>query len=352
MAMTIGKRIVLGFSAVVLLTAGLGTFAYTRMVAVDHDAKAITGDAMPGTIAINKVDALTRTNMALTLQRIVYTDPQECQRIDAEIAANVRAVDETLKTYEGTITRDEDRKLFGDLKAGLPALRAAQAHVLGLAAQDKDAEATETYKKELAPAYATFTAALKPTVDFNINSANEFGQEISAAIASGKTWMIIGVVSAMILGAGIAMVIIRGINKVLSRVARTLGEGSEQVASASRQVSGASQSLARGATEQAASLEETSSSLEEMSSMTKRNAETATQAATLTEEAKRVADRGNVAMDSMTAAINDIQKSATETARPSKPPVPARPARDSRSSPRKFETSPCVLPMQLKTPPG
>ncbi len=49
--------------------------------------------------------------------------------------------------------------------------------------------------------------------------------------------------------------------------------------------------------------------------MTKKNADTAHQASVLSTEAKAVSDKGNSAMSKMSAAISDIQKSATETAK-------------------------------------
>ena len=75
------------------------------------------------------------------------------------------------------------------------------------------------------------------------------------------------------------------------------------------------QILAEAASEQGASLEETSAALEEMSSMTKKNAETAQQARALSGEAHEAALRGNAAMQKMSGAIGQIQKSASETAK-------------------------------------
>ncbi|MGC4033585.1 MAG: methyl-accepting chemotaxis protein [Tepidisphaeraceae bacterium] len=49
--------------------------------------------------------------------------------------------------------------------------------------------------------------------------------------------------------------------------------------------------------------------------MTKRNADTAQQASAMSSDAKAVSDKGNGAMEKMSAAIADIQKSATETAK-------------------------------------
>ena len=120
---------------------------------------------------------------------------------------------------------------------------------------------------------------------------------------------------AVISGIIAAFFITRGITVALRRIIDSLSEGAEQVASAAGQVSAASQSLAEGATEQAAGLEETSSSLEEMSSMTKQNADNAQQANTLASESQKSAQTGTEAMQRMSTAINDIQKSSDETAK-------------------------------------
>ncbi len=123
--------------------------------------------------------------------------------------------------------------------------------------------------------------------------------------------MIIGVVAAMALG----ILISRGINNALRRIADGLGRGAEQTASAAVQVSSASQSLAQGASEQAAAIEQTSASVQEMSSMTRQNAGNAQQANELADSAKASAEQGLAAMQRMSQAIDDIKKSSDATAK-------------------------------------
>ncbi|MFA6900909.1 MAG: methyl-accepting chemotaxis protein [Desulfurivibrionaceae bacterium] len=84
----------------------------------------------------------------------------------------------------------------------------------------------------------------------------------------------------------------------------------EQVNSAAAQVSAASQSLSQGATESASSLEEITSSMTEMGSQTKLNAGNATQANQLANQAKEVAQNGNLQMKEMVGAMSDISDSA------------------------------------------
>jgi methyl-accepting chemotaxis protein len=122
-------------------------------------------------------------------------------------------------------------------------------------------------------------------------------------------------ISGIVLGIVLAVLITLSIIKPIRRIIDALTMGSEQVASAATQVSAASQSLAEGATEQAAGLEETSSSLEEMASMTKQNADNAQQANTLAQEAQAAAGNSTESMSRMNQAIQEIQKSSTETSK-------------------------------------
>jgi methyl-accepting chemotaxis protein len=80
----------------------------------------------------------------------------------------------------------------------------------------------------------------------------------------------------------------------------------EQVATGSAQVSDASQSLSQGATESASSLEEITSSMAEMASQTKLNAENASQASTLSGDARKAAENGNSQMKQLVGAMGEI----------------------------------------------
>jgi methyl-accepting chemotaxis protein len=120
--------------------------------------------------------------------------------------------------------------------------------------------------------------------------------------------MIAGVVMAL----GLGIVITRGINRTVSRIATQLGEGADQVNDAAAQVSSASQQLAAGASEQASSLEETSSALEEMAAMTRTNAENSRKANELADQARKSAGAGEKTMGQLNSAMNAINESANQ----------------------------------------
>ncbi|MFP4259044.1 MAG: MCP four helix bundle domain-containing protein, partial [Desulfovermiculus sp.] len=108
-------------------------------------------------------------------------------------------------------------------------------------------------------------AALEGTKDIAGQAMNSLGQ---------ASWiMIVGLITALIMGVLIAYFLTRSITRPVNRIVQGLKSSGEQVSAASAQVASSSQSSAEGANEQASSLEESSSSLEEMSSQIKHNAD-------------------------------------------------------------------------------
>ncbi len=95
--------------------------------------------------------------------------------------------------------------------------------------------------------------------------------DMASQVAAAGTLMGGGALLSLILGLAVSVVLVRSLTRTLNRVISSLGDGSEQVASASLQVSSASQSLAAGSSQQAASLEQTTSSLEELAATVKQN---------------------------------------------------------------------------------
>jgi len=313
--MTVGKRVILGFASAIVITAALGIFAFTRLMLIQEDAVIITKDNIPGIYLTGQIERCLRRNNVRMLRHIISEDPKEQQVLESEMKQIAEQQTEFMKEYEGTITQDEDRRLFAALGDTRTAYTSLRSDMMELAKAGKRSEAIEMEKTQVDPAFDKYTAAVGALTDFNKSYSETMSTEITGAVHSGKTGIMIGIGAALLSGIAIAFFIVRSTNRVLMRIASTLGDGSTQVASASGQVAGSSQSLAQGASEQAAALEESTSALEEMASMTRKNAETAQHARTLSSETQAAAAKGNEAMGKMSAAIDDIQKSAGETAK-------------------------------------
>src|ERR1700674_3506409 len=100
---TIGKRMVFGFTAVMVVAIGLGAFAYARLVVIHKSAEDITGDALLGVQAILQLATNAETNRALTAQHILSDDSAERTALEQKSRNLTEQADKILKEYEATV---------------------------------------------------------------------------------------------------------------------------------------------------------------------------------------------------------------------------------------------------------
>ncbi len=416
---TLGKKLVFGFAAVLLITAALGGVTYWNGVGIASDSEVLSEEVAPtgvhsATVCMNLLDAVFEVRGFLLYKQDGYAKKSKTHLMDARAAlddlaemAAERDLPETAKTasrmrshtdtYIGhvdkyfTLLRQFDAKANtlsqigerltkataacakGQSQAGakdaingqLTILRASAIYYIATRSPNRadealkalaemtrvakgvtDATLPQTEKQAMQTvieAMTEYRAALSDMQRINASlaandkrrgpvykelladakaelaNANEqvaaTAKNTTAAAVASNQVAIAGVISAIVLGSALAFLIIRSLTRVLTRVVGSLASGSDQVAAAAGQVSATSQSLAEGASEQAASIEETTSSVEEMASMIRQNAGNAGEAESLANQARASADKGTDAMGRMSQAINDIKRSADDTAK-------------------------------------
>lgn len=321
MAMTVGKKIGLGFTLVLVLTIILAVVGTMQIVNVKSGIDSLGGVHIPLTAAINEIDAqAVSQSLAVSLyvihreQAQLATFAEAADEVDKQFAEAKRTVEGNRDLVDkgflddiNTISKSHEvfvgrcRNLIAVLKAQKPGA--------------DDAKAIRDALDGVEKTYGTLIVQVDDLLAKNDAEVEAISDSAVSAASMGKTLLMGLSIAAVILGAMLAFVITRGIVKALKRTIDGLSNGAEQTASASEQVSSASQSLAQGCSEQAAAIEETTSSIEEMSSMIKQNAGNANEAKTLATTARENADKGTDAMERMSSAIDDIKKSSDETAK-------------------------------------
>ena len=312
---TISRRIILGFSAMVLLCAALGAFALWRLEKLTNSLAVVADNTLPSVLTLNECASVSRDNIFACIQFGETQSAEQRTAIEERIAANRVRVDELFKKYEPLLSDNEDRRLFEEAKRTRGAFVTVRNKYLELVRQGKVEEAKKLYSETVIPAYEASIKALDDDVDYN----KKLGTEASTASMSTAraSVVLICIVLALALASAclIGWQIVRTTTRVLRDLAANLDQGATQTASAARQVSAASQTLSSGASEQAASVEETSASLEEISSMIRSTADNADKAKALAGEAQEVAQAGSRTMTEMTEAMKAIDSSSAEVAK-------------------------------------
>ena len=231
---TIAKRLIAGFSAVILVTLLLGGFAFTRLLTIDNDARRIVGDALPGVTAILQMSVNTRENRALMLEHILAETPAAKAAIEATIGERAEADNKTAKVYEDTITLDEDRALFARILEAQKELRAVRENeLLPLSREGKTQEALAVLNGRVKRVLDRYLSAIEVGVKFNQANGVAWGRDLSKAVSQSKTGIVVGFLVALAVGFALAWLIITTTNSALRGSVEELTEGAQQVSSAS-----------------------------------------------------------------------------------------------------------------------
>ncbi len=312
---TIGRRIVAGFAAVLLITALVGAFALNRIRAIEVATHEVTDRAMRSAALFSKIESLVKDNFISTSQHINETEETAMAAIEKDMNAKSETLTALYKELDGLLVSDLAKQNYESIKPERAAYRDMRTKVLALSRKDEKASAQTWLNTQLLPIFGRYTNALEKSLQINRDESDAAAAEAAECIRQTRVGVPLGSLVAIIVGAGVAYLITRKTNRVLWHVSGEVREGAAQVGQAANQVNSASQSLAQGTSEQAASLEETSASLEEITSMTARNADSASNAKDLANRTRTTAETGSGDMHAMTTAMDAIKTSSDSIAK-------------------------------------
>ncbi len=307
---TIKKRIALGFTSILILTALVGLAGLGAIGRIQDQFGALVDDALPGVTLAGKIKSLVAQRQLDLLCYLNAKTAADSKHYEDDAAACAGASLKSLQEFQNTVFRGEERQAYQRVAETRGGYDKLYDDVMAANRTGHTNEALTKIDQSLQPA---FTAYLRSLDELFENNAH-FGQLASQHVertARMASWTVIGLtLLAVLAGTAFAWATTGGLNRVLHHVAGEIDRASEEISQASGQISSSGQSLAQGASEQAASLEETSASLEEIASMTRRNAEHADNAKKLAAQARSAADAGFNDMRDMSQAMDAIKSSS------------------------------------------
>lgn len=220
----------------------------------------LADNTLPSVLTLNECASLSRDNIFTAQQIILIESEEQRLKLEKEIEANRARIDELFRQYEGLLSDNEDRRLFGEVKQTRAAFATVRNRLLELVRQNKTEEYRKWLIESVVPAYEASIKALQANVDYNNRLGMAAGADGQAAARSSIRLIFIALVFALLINGAMAWQVSSTTNRVLQDLASNLDQGAIQTAAAARQVSASSQTLSTGSSEQAASVEETSAS--------------------------------------------------------------------------------------------
>jgi methyl-accepting chemotaxis protein len=312
---TIKKQIILGLSVLILINIVVGIFMSSGISKLKSFVENLSSSQLRGIYLMGQIESEENETYDLMLHYLQAETRDEAASYNQLLTGSSEKIDRLIATYEQDAPVDDQGKaMFQRVLADREAFEASWQPVQELSRDLKNKEAFALFQEKTEPAFEKLKTALRDEIDYNKQICDITAAESIALTDNTSTVLNTSIVMMLAACIAIAYVIVRSLNRVLTSVADTLGEGANQIVAASGQLASASQSLARGANEQAASLEETSAALEQIGSMTKRNSESAQAAQALSGETREAAEHGALRTEEMQTAMKSIMQASTEMA--------------------------------------
>jgi methyl-accepting chemotaxis protein len=317
--MTVGTKLVFGFSTMILFMGIIGFAGYTSVNTIQSRLNEIFSVRLPSIDFLIEADRdLQQLLVAERSMIFTGTKSDVFKSLVAEYEENLQQADTRWGKYKALSTTPEETALIAKYETAREEWKTISRKVVDGRISDTRQGRREALDLTLGGAkekFETMRNYIDELTELNLSIAQKAHDQATATY-KGTIISLLGISGVgLILGIFLMWVINRGVTKPLKRMISGLTEASDQVTTGSDQVSSSSQELAEGSSEQAASIEETSASLEEMSSMTKQNADNAKHADDLMKEANQVVEKADASMSELTHSMAEISKASEETSK-------------------------------------
>lgn len=234
--MKLGKKQLLGFSAILLIMTAANVFSIRNMRAIKNEIDEVTSNWLPRGIAISDININT-TNLRLNqLQHATATNEESKQQLSELMIELIDKINENLDTYEKLKTESENRSLYSDEERKLytefdhkwERYQELSFTFFALSRENKRKAAVELLNGEARQVFNDFGNDLEALVKVNQEDAHKAAQRAEERFYSARTITLILLIITTILSIVIAWILVRYITnpiRELERAAEKVAEG-------------------------------------------------------------------------------------------------------------------------------
>lgn len=226
-SISIQKRLLAAFGALALLLAITGVFSLQSISKVRAQADIVESNLLPAISALGQLEALTTRSRAMTLRLLLAIDITQEGATFERIKALNDDVDKADKAFAATLYLPQERKVYQQFDEVHQQYKALQQQSLELLRQE-ELGAAQDLLDQMNPLADQMASYLSRLTELNQQAADDARNESISTYDSAK-WAVIGlIIVAVVIAAGIAILISRSVNQPLTQAvesARFIAEG-------------------------------------------------------------------------------------------------------------------------------
>ena len=349
--LTIGKKLGLSFTLIILFLMALATLSYTRVHFLAENIDLANSDRYPKTVLAHTVkDELNETARHMR-NILLMTDAEQIKEEFLSIEHSTTKITAALDKLEQTIKSAKGRADLHGVTEARAKFIPLRDKIIQMIKDGKSAEARPVLLVDLRPVQLSYLKALDTLIETESKLMEATSAE-SEAVAQQTQWLIMllavmaTVISALIATVvtkrivgplehavkiarrvadgdltsqvdilstdetGRLMLALRDMNDSLNKIVNQVRSGTQSISSASGQIASGNMDLSSRTEHQASSLEQTAASMEQLASTVRQNADNASQANQLARSSSEIAVQGGEVVSHVVDTMDQINTSA------------------------------------------
>jgi methyl-accepting chemotaxis protein len=356
--MGIGRQLTAAFSLELVLIAVLGAISLVSLAQTDKRAAELSHKWLSSVGYLAEVRASIVEMRELEIKHARTQDRSYHAEYEEKIAAGGKSVAAALASYKALPASEEEAKLQASFDKGWAGYQKFSQQVLALGREKKQADAADISDGASGMALDEALGALGAVTKFNFEGGRLSAEQANATYVRAKAVVTGLLATALVLGAGMAFLITRGLlgqlggeprtavqlaravaagdlstpvivkpgdttslmaalhamQTALTDAVRKVRQGSESVATASTEIAQSNLDLSGRTEQQASALQQTAATMDELGATVRNNADNARQANQLAQGAATVATKGGNAVSQVVQTMKGINDSSRKIA--------------------------------------
>lgn len=215
MKLTIRQKLFGGFGLIIGLIIVLNTVTNLGTSTLKDRSDELKNLHIPNVVMLEKINDRLKTIDQLTMRSILETDNAQMSGSRAEIEQAMNEMNDTIETYIATLTSNKEKEAAGQFREASASYEQAVQQILQLSEANRDEDATKI-QQQTESLVSQMTDALGTTIDQKIATMNASAQDQRDATGLILTVSIAALVVAVLLAAGLSLLISRSITRPLA----------------------------------------------------------------------------------------------------------------------------------------
>ena len=353
-SLRLATKLGIAFAAVLALTALVGFVAIWQLAQVNDTSMKLSSHWMPSIRVIEDIKSQVARIRTRELQYIISNEISEMDKYDKVIAKDLEDLRKMQDDYVKLQETPEEKQMYAQLLEMWDRYMIEDAKIRAAARANDDAQAKKLIRGESNKLIVAIRGHVDKIVDMYTEGGRAAAVEGNERYAASRVWILSLVLGSVVLGAagavfitswlmrrlggepdyateivtriaagdlsvrvetrgGDASSLLYAMKSMRDNLAKIVGDvrgATETISHASDEIAGGNLDLSSRTEQQASSLEETAASMEQLTSTVKQNADHASQANALADNAAGVAQKGSAAVARVVDTMGSIHASS------------------------------------------